>query len=60
MINFFVGLGIGLAVAYYVKYRADEYWTNTNIAIYEGYATPDEGGRLGWTRKPETGRFDGF
>ena len=57
MMGFISGLAIGLAVAWWVKYRADAHWINTNKAIYEGWLTPDENGFVGHARYPETGRF---
>ena len=57
MMEFLFGLVIGLTVAWWVKRRADAHWINTNIAIYEGYLTPDENGYVGFSRFPESGRF---
>lgn len=56
--GFLAGLAVGLMVAWIVKRRADAYWLATNKAIHDGWASPDEGGRLGWSRFPEPGRFD--
>jgi hypothetical protein len=57
MTGFISGLAIGLAVAWWVKYRADAHWINTNKAIYDGWLTPDENGFVGHSRHPEQGRF---
>lgn len=57
MTGFLSGLAVGLLVAWWVKHRADVFWLNTNKAIYDGFATPDEYGNLGWVRHPEPGRF---
>lgn len=58
MSAFLFGLAVGLAVAWWVKRRADRHWLATNKAIHDGWASPDEGGRLGCSRFPEPGRFD--
>jgi hypothetical protein len=51
MIEFFVGLSVGLLVALFVWIRADTEQTLLNQAIYAGDAEPDENGNIGWVIK---------
>lgn len=51
MIEFFVGLSVGLLVALFVWIRDDLERTKLNKAIYAGDAVPDENGNIGWVIK---------
>jgi hypothetical protein len=51
MSGFISGLAVGIAVAWWVKYRADAEAVMAFIAIYNGDAMPDEAGNIGWVIK---------
>jgi hypothetical protein len=57
MNTFLFGLAIGLVIAFWIHRRASKQQIVTNIAIYEGWLTPDENGNLGYSRFPDPNRF---
>jgi hypothetical protein len=48
MSEFIIGAVITTVIAVYLAKRRNKEHTKILIAIYEGYAEPDENGNIGW------------
>lgn len=53
---FLSGFLIAYAIGRYMRRRDAEMFTHTATAIYEGWAEPDDDGRIGWGRPDRDGR----
>jgi hypothetical protein len=51
VIEFMIGLWLGLLVAVWVKRRSNADTIRLNKSIYAGDAVPDENGYIGWVIK---------